>query len=203
MPNPNLTIRNCFIAVRRSRVAELNEARSGAEPVVTGEARVYTQLVNNAGGKNAVRRAFRIFDPAGTGLITYSQFRAALHKLNISPTDESMRAILREFDADRDGVIDHADFVAALTLDNREYQWDEERLAPDQLRPGLQVRAVERGIGGRRETAERSPTRNPLRCDSPLFHRCTTQGGWSPLCAAVWQCSARSIGTRGGSLRWC
>ena len=51
----------------------------------------------------------------------------------------ALQAILREFDADRDGVIDHADFVHALTQDNRYYQWDEERLALDQLRPGLQV----------------------------------------------------------------
>lgn len=100
------------------------------------------KLVNNAGGSHGVRRAFKIFDPAGTGLITYSQFTDALHRLNINPTPDSMKAILREFDADRDGVIDHADFVNALTQDNRYYQWDEERLAPDQLRPGLQVRLI-------------------------------------------------------------
>lgn len=60
---------------------------------------------------------------AGLGVIGYSQFRDTLRRLNIDPTSESMRQILQKYDANGDGVIDYAEFVAALTEDCDAYQW--------------------------------------------------------------------------------
>jgi len=65
-----------------------------------------------------VQNLFGQFDEAGTGVVSMASFREAVARLGIARSEEELRGVLSEVDADRSGTIEYDEFENLLTMVN-------------------------------------------------------------------------------------
>jgi centrin-3 len=61
-----------------------------------------------------IRKAFALFDDDHTGKVSLKNLRRVARELGKSMTDDELQAIIDEFDADYDGMISEAEFIAIM-----------------------------------------------------------------------------------------
>lgn len=61
-----------------------------------------------------VRDAFRVFDRAGTGMISATELRNILTNMGERLTEEEVDEILKEATIDADGLINYEEFITTL-----------------------------------------------------------------------------------------
>lgn len=59
-------------------------------------------------------QAFALFDKNGDGCITTEELGTVMRSLGQNPTEESLRQMIREVDADENGTIDFAEFLTLM-----------------------------------------------------------------------------------------
>lgn len=78
---------------------------------------VMTQRILERDPKEEMLKAFRLFDDDDTGKISLRNLRRAAKELGETLTDDELRAMISEFDADGDGEINVDEFIAIMTGD--------------------------------------------------------------------------------------
>jgi len=61
-----------------------------------------------------IRKAFVLFDDDHTGKISIKNLRRVARELGENMTDDELQAMIDEFDADKDGQISEAEFIAIM-----------------------------------------------------------------------------------------
>ena len=60
-------------------------------------------------------KAFQLFDSDNTGKISVKQLRKVAKDLGENLSDDELQAMIDEFDLDKDGMINQAEFIAIMT----------------------------------------------------------------------------------------
>ncbi|KAL3874262.1 hypothetical protein ACJMK2_037302 [Sinanodonta woodiana] len=69
---------------------------------------------NTTDAEEELREAFRVFDRDRNGFISAAELRHAMENLGEKLTDEDVKGMVREADADGDGQINYEEFVAMM-----------------------------------------------------------------------------------------
>lgn len=73
-----------------------------------------------------LREAFSLFDKDGSGSISMSEMKMVLLSLGVEPTDDDLREIIEEFDADNNNEIEFDEFVNIMA--NKFSKTDNEKM---------------------------------------------------------------------------
>lgn len=65
--------------------------------------------------ENLSRKAFKMFDDRGDGLVDLKSLRKVARELGEKLSDDELSAMIEEFDSDRDGAINEEDFFKIMT----------------------------------------------------------------------------------------
>ena len=72
---------------------------------------VMTQKIADRDPNEEIYKAFQLFDDDGTGYISLKNLRRVARELGEHLSDEELRAMIDEFDRDRDGQISQTEFL--------------------------------------------------------------------------------------------
>ncbi len=61
--------------------------------------------------KQEIKNAFDLFDTSGSGTIEKKELKVALYALGFTPTKEDLNKLIGDFDKDKSGRIDFAEFL--------------------------------------------------------------------------------------------
>jgi calmodulin len=61
------------------------------------------------------KEAFTLFDQNGDGKIDAAELKSVMTSINMSPTDEQIAKMIKEADADQDGAVNEAEFIALMS----------------------------------------------------------------------------------------
>uniref|UniRef100_A0A672R391 Centrin-3 n=1 Tax=Sinocyclocheilus grahami TaxID=75366 RepID=A0A672R391_SINGR len=79
---------------------------------------VVTDMILERDPKEEVLKAFKLFDDDETGKISLRNLRRVARELGEDMSDEDLRAMIDEFDADGDGEINQEEFISIMTGDS-------------------------------------------------------------------------------------
>lgn len=79
---------------------------------------VVTDRILDRDPKEEVLKAFKLFDDDESGKISLRNLRRVARELGENVTDEELRSMIDEFDADGDGEINQEEFLSIMTGDS-------------------------------------------------------------------------------------
>lgn len=78
---------------------------------------VVTDMMLERDPREEILKAFRLFDEDDSGKISLRNLRQVAREIGDNMTDEELRAMIDEFDLDRDGEINEEEFLAIMAGD--------------------------------------------------------------------------------------
>ncbi|ELT88044.1 hypothetical protein CAPTEDRAFT_126483 [Capitella teleta] len=78
---------------------------------------VVSDMMLDRDPKDEMLKAFRLFDDDDSGKISLRNLRRVARELGETMNDDELRAMIDEFDGDRDGEINEDEFLAIMTGD--------------------------------------------------------------------------------------
>jgi centrin-3 len=103
--------------VSKNEILEIMEAK---DPDNTGSIKfqAFQEVVGEKMAQrdplDEIRKAFALFDDDHTGKISLKNLRRVARELGEGMTDDELQAMIDEFDADHDGQISEAEFIAIM-----------------------------------------------------------------------------------------
>ncbi|KAL7848182.1 hypothetical protein AOLI_G00229000 [Acnodon oligacanthus] len=79
---------------------------------------VVTDRILDRDPKEEILKAFKLFDDDDSGKISLRNLRRVARELGEDMSDEELRAMIDEFDADGDGEINQEEFISIMTGDS-------------------------------------------------------------------------------------
>lgn len=73
--------------------------------------KIYNDHLRNSQSEEDLVNAFKVFDRDGNGVITTSELKEVMTNLGDKLSDEEAEAMIRDADADGDGVVDYKEFI--------------------------------------------------------------------------------------------
>lgn len=77
---------------------------------------------------NEFKEAFSIFDRDGDGTITIKELKSVMRSLGLNPSDVELQDMINEIDLDSNGTIEFSEFLAMMTVKQKDSDADQELL---------------------------------------------------------------------------